>query len=282
MSTNDELLLDMLTARATEGLSADEQRELDGLLATSPDADPLDMELAAAAATNAFARADGRGADIPAGLKDRLLADARRHFEQRPAAPSATVTDISERSAARRHTAADKRDAGNNGPALGTFNRLGWAAAAMLLIALIVVNRPLPDDEGGAPAAPIEARAELIREAPGTIVLPWNPPEAADYADVSGDVVWNNARQEGYLRLAGMPANDPARAQYQLWIVDPERDEQPVDGGVFDIPGGRSEVIVPIKAKLGILDPQAFAITLEQPGGVVVSDGPLLVVASAG
>ncbi|MEJ2602887.1 MAG: anti-sigma factor [Gammaproteobacteria bacterium] len=233
MSTNNELLLDMLTAGATEGLSADEQRELDALLASSPDADPLAMQLAAAAATNAFAKADARGADIPAGLKDRLLADARRHFEQRPAAPS-------------------------------------------------VVNRPLPDEEGAAAADPIEARAELIREAPGTIVVPWNPPEAADYADVSGDVVWNNSRQEGYLRLAGMPANDPTRAQYQLWIVDPERDEQPVDGGVFDIPGGRSEVIVPIKAKLGILDPQAFAITLEQPGGVVVSDGPLLVVASAG
>ncbi len=274
MNANNELLLDLLAARATEGLSAEEQRDLDRLLAKSPDVDPLDMELAAAAAANACALEGGRGADTPAGLKDRLLADARRHFEQRP---SATVTDISEH-ARRRESAADS----GSGPAPGTFNRLGWAAAAMLLIALVVVNRPLPEDQGGVGPDPVEARAELIRAAPDTLVVPWNPPEAADYAGVSGDVVWNNARQEGYLRLAGMPVNDPARAQYQLWIVDPERDEQPVDGGVFDIPGGRAEVIVPIKAKLGIIDPQAFAITLEQPGGVVVSDGPLLVIASAG
>jgi len=81
------------------------------------------------------------------------------------------------------------------------------------------------------------------------------------------------------MRLSGLPANRSAAEQYQLWIVDPSRDERPIDGGVFDIPAGVDEVIVPIDAKLRAADPKAFAITLEQPGGVVVSDGPLLVVA---
>ena len=64
--------------------------------------------------------------------------------------------------------------------------------------------------------------------------------------------------------------------------MDPSRDERPIDGGVFDIPAGADEVIVPIDAKLRADNPAVFAITLEQPGGVVVSEGPLLVVAPVG
>ncbi|HZX23031.1 MAG TPA: anti-sigma factor [Woeseiaceae bacterium] len=279
MNARNEEMLDLLVARATEGLSAEEERELERLLAADGETDPEDMELAAAAATNAFAAGAGHGKEMPAGLKDRLLADARAHAGDDAPRASATVTDIGSRT----HKSEDTQKrggSGNNGLAGSTFNRLGWAAAAMLLVALLVVNRPLPEEPGGAD--PAEARAELIREEPATMVLPWSAPDIDQYAGVSGDVVWNNEKQEGYLRLAGMPANNPARSQYQLWIVDPERDEQPVDGGVFDIPAGPGEVIVPIRAKLGVIDPQAFAITREQPGGVVVSDGPLLVVASAG
>ena len=80
------------------------------------------------------------------------------------------------------------------------------------------------------------------------------------------------------MRFIGMPVNDPNRQQYQLWIVDPDRDAQPVDGGVFDV-NEDGEVIVPINAKLPIDDPTTFAITVEKPGGVVVSEGPLHIVA---
>ena len=278
MNARNEEMLDLLVAKATEGLSPEEERELDRLLAADGDTDPEDMELAAAAATNAFALGGGYGEEMPAGLKERLLADARARTGTESRRAPATVTDIGSRT----RTESKPQESGGNGIAGSTFNRLGWAAAAMLLVALLVVNRPLPEEPGGTSVEPMEARAELIREEPGTMVVPWNPPDAPEYAGVTGDVVWNNEKQEGYLRLAGMPANDPARSQYQLWIVDPERDEQPVDGGVFDIPAGPGEVVVPIRAKLGIIDPQAFAITREQPGGVVVSDGPLLVVASAG
>ena len=82
--------------------------------------------------------------------------------------------------------------------------------------------------------------------------------------------------------LTGMPVNDPATSQYQLWLVDPDRDENPVDGGVFDIPADESSVVIPIDAKLAVNNPTVFAITREQPGGVVVSKGPLLVIASTG
>jgi anti-sigma-K factor RskA len=60
--------------------------------------------------------------------------------------------------------------------------------------------------------------------------------------------------------------------QYQLWIFDKNRDERyPVDGGVFDIPPGAHEVFVPIDARVPVGEAVLFAITVEPPGGVVVS-----------
>lgn len=70
-----------------------------------------------------------------------------------------------------------------------------------------------------------------------------------------------------------LPHNDPRVNQYQLWIFDATRAEweaKPVDGGVFDVVEGR-EVVVPIDAKLDVREPKLFAVTLEAPGGVVVS-----------
>jgi anti-sigma-K factor RskA len=152
----------------------------------------------------------------------------------------------------------------------------------MFAIAFVVVRNepttvaPAPDAVMANAAA---TRTSLVDEASDVITLPWAPPTAAGYENVTGDVVWSQSRQQGYLRLANMPVNDPARTQYQLWIVDPDRDKNPVDGGVFNI-SATGEVIIPIQAKLLIRSPRAFAITAEQPGGVVVSAGPLLVVAS--
>ena len=60
--------------------------------------------------------------------------------------------------------------------------------------------------------------------------------------------------------------------QYQLWIFDAKQDERyPIDGGVFDVDPQSGDVIVPIRAKLHVVDPKMFAVTVEKPGGVVVS-----------
>ena len=92
--------------------------------------------------------------------------------------------------------------------------------------------------------------------------------------DVSnGDVVWDNLEQRGFLRLKGFVANDPSRARYQLWIFDAARDDRyPVDGGMFDVPAGRSEVLIPVKPSVPVLRPVAFAVTVEGPRGAVVSE----------
>ncbi len=74
------------------------------------------------------------------------------------------------------------------------------------------------------------------------------------------------------MRFVGLQANAQETYAYQLWIFDEARDERfPVDGGVFDVPPGSAEVIVPIAPTLDVSRPVLFAVTVERPGGVMVS-----------
>ncbi|TAE74824.1 MAG: anti-sigma factor [Verrucomicrobia bacterium] len=142
---------------------------------------------------------------------------------------------------------------------------LGWAAAACLLV-LLVFQALVPDRNSAIP----DRRQSLIASATDLTQLQFTPAGDA-YRAVGGEVLWSGARQEGYMTLNQVPANDPSERQYQLWIVDPSRDEFPVDGGVFDIPSVPGPFVIPIRAKLAVTKPIAFVITLEQPGGVVRS-----------
>lgn len=148
---------------------------------------------------------------------------------------------------------------------------LGWAIAACLLV-LFILREALPV----RPASADERRADLVQQAADLQRLEFTPAGDA-YAAARGEVIWSDTRQEGYMTLSQLPANDPAQKQYQLWIVDPARDEIPVDGGVFDIPAGDGPVVIPIDAKLAVKAPAAFVITLEQPGGVVRSKQEIVV-----
>ncbi len=140
----------------------------------------------------------------------------------------------------------------------------GWAAAAAILI-----FAALNTQKSNTALSPIQAESRLRTEASDLIERKFQG--LGTFKDTSGKVVWSDSKQQGYMTLSGMPRNDPKKSQYQLWIVDPKRDEAPVDGGVFDIPSDGSSVVVPIAAKLALSNPQAFVITLEQPGGVVKS-----------
>ncbi len=83
--------------------------------------------------------------------------------------------------------------------------------------------------------------------------------------------------------FTGLKPNDPKRQQFQLWIFDPTRadwEAKPVDGGVFDV-SSDGEVVVPIDAKLNVRETALFAVTLEVPGGVVVSERERLVLTAA-
>ena len=146
-----------------------------------------------------------------------------------------------------------------------------WAVAAvclLLLVAQMFVDESPEKRFAGSPEA-------LVAQADDVIQSKFGGTEA--FGQMSGEVVWSDELQEGYMTLTNLPANDPTLKQYQLWIVDPDRDEKPVDGGVFDIPADSGTAIIPIRNPLVVRNPQAFVITLEQPGGVVVSKQEVVV-----
>jgi hypothetical protein len=116
------------------------------------------------------------------------------------------------------------------------------------------------------------ARQHLL-DVGGPAVRRWPWSAAAGSAPgVSGDVVWDNSQQLGFLTFTGLEANEPQRHQYQLWVVDAARDERyPVDGGVFDVPATAGPVVIPVRAAVPVREPLAFVVTVEKPGGAVVS-----------
>ncbi|MEM7383521.1 MAG: anti-sigma factor, partial [Verrucomicrobiota bacterium] len=193
---------------------------------------------------------------IAAGLEAAMTRDARpsSSLEARLHSEAATFeTDGS----------GEKTEIAVPFPAFWKHPALGWAVAACLAIGLFVFR-------GGEESliSPERQRQALIETA-DVLELPFAG--TPGFSELEGDVVWQDDRQEGYLRFTGLAANDPREKQYQLWIVDPERDSKPVDGGVFDIPATAGPVVVPIRAALPVDGPTAFVVTVEKPGGVVVS-----------
>ena len=86
------------------------------------------------------------------------------------------------------------------------------------------------------------------------------------------ELFWNPAKQEGYMTLQGLAPLDPSKGVYQLWIFDARRDQRyPIDGGVFTVRNPTPRRWIPFRAPLPVEKPTLFAITLEPPGGVVLS-----------
>lgn len=130
-------------------------------------------------------------------------------------------------------------------------------------------------------STPASDRASLVASATDLAKLAWTVTPDPNTRGATGDVVWSAAQQKGYMRFVGLTPNDPGQYQYQLWIFDKTRDQAfPVDGGVFDV-GSNGEVIVPISPKLHVNDLALFAVTVEKPGGVVVSKRERIVVTAA-
>lgn len=199
--------------------------------------------------------------EMPSDLRARIIQDAAGFFPAIPGNESRSTNDGGE----------DRRvePVSDPLPLRGTTIRetVAWiACAASLLLALGIWYSNLSP----AQASPAQRRDRLMNTASDLIRVQWTEGKHPFDQPVRGDVVWSNDQQKGYMRFVEMPVNEPTQEQYQLWIIDPARDDEPVDGGVFDITES-GEVIIPINAKLPVLAPAAFAITVEQPGGVVVS-----------
>lgn len=52
----------------------------------------------------------------------------------------------------------------------------------------------------------------------------WSSTKDPAGKSASGEVLWNGSQQRGTTRFRGLAKNEPARAQYQLWIFDKTRE----------------------------------------------------------
>ncbi len=254
----DEGLGELLMQRATGALSAPEADALAQALAKMPPGEVARWERAAAELAAAFAAADPAMREpMPMALADRIISSGEAMVRSQPrVTPLAVAPMIAPRSNALAWT--------------------GWLAAAAALVLWLVAPRTTerpPISVAVAPspiATPSQLRDSLLAAAAER--LAWTATKDSSALGASGDVVWSGRAQRGVMRIAGLQANDRTRWQYQLWIFDTTRDQKyPVDGGVFDMPAGKSEVYVPIDARVPVGDAVMFAVTVEHAGGVVVS-----------
>ena len=205
---------------------------------------------------------------MPAHLRANIRASAERYFDEKETAIASA----------------------RNVPAVSVetqrpsiMNWLGWAVAAAACLALIaniyftrpqiiIGSGPTPTPTIDSPPTLAQQRQKLIDSATDIKRASWGKGNVKEIADVSGDIVWSDREQAGYMVLRGLPVNDKARQQYQLWIFDEtQSDKTPIDGGVFDV-NQNGEVTIRVNAKLKASNPKLFAITIEKPGGVVVSE----------
>jgi len=249
----DEALVDLLIKQVTEGLSPAEQRELERLDSASASRYLRDLERAAAAVTLAGSAPE----PMPPALQARLEKQALDFAATAGRGAGDNVVDLNRAKSAAAPPASARRGAAG-----------WWAAAACLLLALFAwLRSPEPAPVANQPAPPVAAPPAVVAPAPPTpaeeraallarsesLKLTMGATKDPAAAGVTGDVVWDPVTQQGYLRFVGLPQNDPKLHQYQLWIFDATRDQRyPVDGGVFDVPGNSSEVLVPIHARLPI------------------------------
>ena len=137
------------------------------------------------------------------------------------------------------------------------------------------LNTTIAMYEQPIPPEVLAVNRQKLLDVPNTVQIAWAPFDVeggpAEQRSVTGDVVWNDELEEGYLRFVGLEPNDPNVEQYQVWVVDRRGMEQKVSGGVFDV-NARGEIIVPIDPSLDVSRVSLFAITIEEPGGTVVPD----------
>jgi hypothetical protein len=274
----DERIVDLLSVQATEGLGPEDSAELDRLLAGHRNADREVLERVAAAVTLAGNMDDE---PLPATLRGRLVAQGEQWVRE----SRATAAPVADLAAAR----VAREPAPRTSPPTTDTSRWGWWAAAAAVVGWYprltsepVAQAPVetPREEAPRELTPAERRAALLASTPADRLVQWTWATTDDPAakGVQGDVVWDPVTQQGYMRFVGLPANDSRDHQYQLWIFDAKRDDRyPVDGGVFDV-GAGGEVVVPIHARLPVSQAALFAVTVEKPGGVVVSSRERIVV----
>ena len=253
-----ERLLDLLVLEASEQLSQQERQELNSLLDLFPEyTSDYFHKTTALAQVGFYLEDDFNNETLPQHIRKKTLYRHKKELGQ------STTSDY-----------------------LSNFMRTlfysykpqyAWALTILMTIGLSFSIIEFKGYESNSRYLPLK-KMVMEKTAEDLIQYPWYS-RTNDLEPISGDIIWSDQKQKGFIQIAGLPMNDSSKNQYQIWIIDPLKHGQPVDGGVFDVTRTDKAIIIPINPKLPISKAVAFAITLEQPGGVVVSSAPLLLTA---
>ena len=300
MSGQNQALDDLRVDFATEGLDEAGWRELVDLQDELGESWDDGFDLAAAAIDLAHTEASA----MPDALNQRLKDQALGYFEGKKPLPrkASGGSDLlhfpsSRPTPSRQKTEGSQRNEGasteRTAPATSapptSASWIPWAAAIAASLLAVLGWAPRVAEQMTGPASALDGgnlgqvaetsgeevtaqrREQLLGGAQSVVQVAWSGTEDPAAQGASGDLVWSTELQEGYMLFNGLPVNNPEEFQYQLWIFDRRQDERyPIDGGVFDVRADGS-VVVPIAAKLRVNEPYLFAVTIEKPGGVVVS-----------
>lgn len=283
-------LFELLSDQTIFGLNEQESAEFEQLKNQFPDwREDFSFELTAAAINIAHLKTIE---PLPAHLRSQILDSSKQYFSFSDNAEKVLSIPLKAESNVQSKTEETADNIYGLQPPKRTFwQSLGWAVAAAACVALalniwttrfrslpevaqnpVVVQTPIPE------LSAAQKREQFLASAQDMVQTTWT--SAKNEKEILGDIVWSNERQQGYMRFRGLPANDPNKESYQLWIVDETQNQKtPLSGGVFDV-SATGEVIIPIDAQLKVKKPKLFAVTKEKSGGVVVSD-PSRIVAIA-
>ncbi len=248
--SGEERLLDLLIKRTLEGVDLDEAREITLLLDEHPLVQPQGLE-------NTVAALDAIALGDQPPLPDSIRAAVMARLAPAQLNQAAKTTPPNGSAWPWLAVAASVLLAG-----AGWWQALWSAEPTWVNVRRTQPTLPPPVDSG-------PSDRERVYGDPGKLVVPFVATDQS--SGMRGIVYWSGASQLGYMELDGLAINEPTIEQYQLWIFDATRsDAQPVDGGVFDIATSGSNV-VEVQAKLLVRAASLFAITVEPPGGSVVS-----------
>lgn len=281
-SERKERLHELLADQFIFGLSEEELMELRQLKTEFSDWEQHDS-LEKAVAVIGLLNLD-INKQLPSNLRSKILADAGNYFDS--VDDSEKVFNIASKKPINlATTAAIAENSANLEPKRPFWQWLGWAVAAAACVALAINllttrSQPQPEIVKNTPTTqtPIpkllaaQEREQFLAKTSDVVQTPIAEANPKEPKNISGDIVWSNSEQKGYMRFRGMPVNDPNKETYQLWIVDETQNPKtPINGGVFDV-NENGEVIIPINAEIKVKKPKAFAVTKEKLGGVVVSE----------
>lgn len=269
-----ERLLDLLTDQVLFGLNSEELIELNELKAHFPDIgndDSLELTVAAIGLTGVH-----KFEPMPDELTAKITADAEKYFTSQEKSAKVLRFEPQLREVNNTDVTGEIQKTFEFEPKRPFMQWLGWAFAGLATVALIIsliqppkiieVVKEIPPKN----ATTAEQYEKMLASAKDVKRTAWENPKNAK--ETYGEIIWSETEQKGFIKLNGFPVNDAAKETYQLWIFDEtQSDKTPIDGGIFDV-SSNGEVLVPIDAKLKFKNPKLFAVTVEKPGGVVVSD----------